>query len=264
MKAQDYLKDPKEYRFDFHTHTLFSDGDFTPEEMVLRAIELGLDAIGISDHSFTEFDQRYCIKEGSLNDYVSAVNALKKAYAGIIDIFCAHEMDYYSEEPEADLDYRIGSVHYLAIEKNGETIYVGVDESAEEFKRIISEYFDGDVYAFAGEYFKTVSDVIRKTSADLIGHFDLFAKFNQGNRFFDPKDPRYINAWKAAVDKLIPFNKPFEINTSQVARGKSREPYPASDIREYIRSRGGRFVLSSDAHETGIITARFQDFKEEI
>ena len=38
-------------RSNYHTHTVFSDGANTPEEMVLAAIDLGLESIGFSDHS---------------------------------------------------------------------------------------------------------------------------------------------------------------------------------------------------------------------
>ena len=36
---------------DFHMHTAFCDGKNTPEEMVLRGIEMGLSVIGFSVHS---------------------------------------------------------------------------------------------------------------------------------------------------------------------------------------------------------------------
>ncbi|RJP68480.1 MAG: PHP domain-containing protein [Candidatus Abyssobacteria bacterium SURF_17] len=35
---------------DLHVHTIYSDGSFTPEEVILRAKELGFAAIGIADH----------------------------------------------------------------------------------------------------------------------------------------------------------------------------------------------------------------------
>ena len=36
---------------DLHTHTKYSDGATSPEEMVLAAIDMGLEEIGISDQS---------------------------------------------------------------------------------------------------------------------------------------------------------------------------------------------------------------------
>ena len=41
---------------DLHTHTVFSDGANTMEEMVRAAVERNFVSIGISDHSYTAFD----------------------------------------------------------------------------------------------------------------------------------------------------------------------------------------------------------------
>ena len=48
---------------DLHVHTTFSDGENTPEEMVLSAISLGLDTIGFSDHAYMERNIRYCMTD---------------------------------------------------------------------------------------------------------------------------------------------------------------------------------------------------------
>ena len=39
---------------DLHVHTLYSDGTFTPEEVVNEAIRLGLEAVAITDHDCIE------------------------------------------------------------------------------------------------------------------------------------------------------------------------------------------------------------------
>ena len=66
---------------DLHTHTVFSDGICTMEEMVRAAAEKGLISIGISDHSYTDFDLRYCIREEQLPAYHAQLQRLKAAYA---------------------------------------------------------------------------------------------------------------------------------------------------------------------------------------
>lgn len=43
-----------EPRIDLHTHTTYSDGTFTPTELVELAVERGLTALGVSDHDSTE------------------------------------------------------------------------------------------------------------------------------------------------------------------------------------------------------------------
>ena len=42
---------------DLHTHSTYSDGKASPEEVILSAIGKGLSEIGLSDHSYTFFDE---------------------------------------------------------------------------------------------------------------------------------------------------------------------------------------------------------------
>lgn len=45
---------PRPPKIDLHTHTVYSDGTFTPAESVQLALERGLTALSISDHDSTE------------------------------------------------------------------------------------------------------------------------------------------------------------------------------------------------------------------
>ena len=238
---------------DYHVHTTFSDGRSTPEEMVLAALDRGMEAIGFSDHSYTWFDESYCIPKERLEEYRQTVAGLKAKYAGKIRIYCGIEQDFYSEEPAGCYDYRIGSVHYLKL--GGE--YIPVDETPEILLDAAKKYFAGDLYALAECYYETVARVVEKTNADVIGHFDLIAKFNEGNRLFDEGSPRYTAAWQQAVGALISTGKPFEINTGAISRGYRSIPYPAPEIQAEIRRLGGRFVFSSDSHSAGTLCYGF-------
>ena len=229
---------------DFHIHTTFSDGKCTPEELVLLAIEKGMKYIGFSDHSYTPFDDDYCMTPENEGEYQKEIARLKEKYAEKIKIFCGIEQDYYSEAAREGYDYIIGSVHYV---KAGEE-YLSVDRSAKDLREAIEKHFGGDPIAFAEEYFRTVGNVLSVTGADIVGHFDLLTKFNERDPLFDESDPRYVKAWQSAVDSLIPFGKCFEINTGVIARGYKSAPYPAAPIIEYIKKKGGRFILSSDSH----------------
>ncbi|MDY6865381.1 MAG: histidinol phosphate phosphatase domain-containing protein [Halobacteriota archaeon] len=43
--------------FDFHTHTIFSDGELVPSELVRRALVIGYNGIGLTDHvDFSNLD----------------------------------------------------------------------------------------------------------------------------------------------------------------------------------------------------------------
>ena len=242
---------------DFHVHTTFSDGKHTPEQMILSAIEKDMTAIGFSDHSYTAFDESYCIAKEKQTQYYNEVRSLRETYKGRIAVFCGIEQDFYSEAPTLPYDYSIGSVHYL---KLGEE-FVAVDETADILIQAAKKYFDGDMYALAEEYFKTVAKVIEKTNADIIGHFDLITKFNEGFALFDETNPRYKKAAEDALNRLLQSGRPFEINTGAMSRGYRTSPYPVKEWIDIILTNGGKLILSSDSHAKETLCYRFEMLK---
>lgn len=237
---------------DLHVHSNFSDGASSPEEIVLSAIAKGVTELGFSDHSYTSYDESCCIPKDRVGQYRETVLALREKYRDRITIRLGIEQDYYSDFLAEGFDYIIGSVHAIKVESQ----YLNVDESAEVQRRAVEEFFGGNFYAFAEAYFETVADVVEKTHADIIGHFDLVAKFS----LFDERNPRYVAAWKRAVDRLIPYGKPFEINTGAISRGYRTIPYPNPDMVAYIREKGGSLLLSSDSHHADTLCCQFDKF----
>ena len=244
---------------DLHVHTIFSDGRNSPEEMVREAIARGMETIGFSDHAYTAFDESWCMKKGDIPAYRACIGELKKRCRDRINVLCGIEQDFYSEEPTECYDYVIGSVHYI---RAGED-YIPVDESPEILLSAAEKHFGGDLYALIEEYYRTVARVVRKTGADIIGHFDLITKFNEGGALFDETEPRYIAASRAAADVLLKTGKPFEINTGAISRGYRTAPYPSAALRDYIRHKGGSFILSSDSHAKESLCFQFAALESE-
>ena len=244
---------------DLHMHTRYSDGKDSPEDMILAAMERGLHCVGISDHSHTEGDECGMTPEGTLA-FRAEMDLLKQKYAGKIRVLCGLERDYYSDDHLA-YDYVIGSVHFLRMEDGGR---VHVDWTAEKQREGIGKYFGGDWYAFAEAYYVLVSRVAEVTKCDIIGHFDLLTKFMEKDSWFDVRHPRYEAAWKRAADILLKTEKPFEINTGALSRGYRTDAYPAREIRQYLRERGARLILSSDAHRKENVGFAFERFRDEI
>lgn len=236
---------------DLHVHTTYCDGVNTPEEMVLSAIEKGMECLGFSAHSYTFFDESYCMTK--TYEYKREINRLKEKYKDKIKILCGTEQDFYSKEPTDDYDYVIGSVHYLKVNDK----YIPIDESEEILKDAVKKYFDGDFYKMADEYYNTVANI---KNADIIGHFDLITKFNEQNRIFNEKDERYVKSYKKALDILLKQDVLFEINTGAISRGYRTTPYPNPDILEYIRKNGGKTILSSDAHDKDGLMFGFEKY----
>ena len=244
-------------RFDLHLHTRFSDGKNTPEEMVQAALAHGLNTIGFSDHSYTSHDTSYCLPKERIGDYLAEISRLKEKYAGKIRILCGIEQDLYGDFPTDCFDYCIGSVHY--VEKDG--LRMDVDHSPARFAAYVAQQFGGDHIAFAEAYFENVGKAAEKIRPDIVGHFDLVSKFNEGEKLFDESNPRYIAAWKKAADRALVHCRVFECNTGAIARGYRTSPYPSAPIREYLRSRGARLILSSDAHKAGNIAFQFDKWQ---
>ena len=70
-----------------------------------------------------------------------------------------------------------------------------------------------------------------------------------------------MKAWQQAADELLKTGKPFEVNTGAISRGYRTTPYPAKEIRDYIREHGGKLIMSSDAHAKENIAFRFDEWE---
>jgi len=233
----------------FHTHSTFCDGVSTPRETVLRALELGFDALGFTGHSFTDFDP--CgMDEASAAAYRAEIARLRTEYAGRLEIYCGVEQDWFSGRAAPEYDYAIGSVHYVL--RRGE--HLCVDWSIERTRENI-EKFGGDPYAYAEEYFAMVGSVAERTGAQIVGHFDLLRKFDGGEALFDEDEPRYRRAVLRALERLCAGGKRpvFEINTGAVARGLRSEPYPSPWILRRLRERRCPVMITSDCHDRALL-----------
>ena len=229
---------------DLHVHTMFSDGNDRPETLIEAALKLGYTAIGFADHSPTSFDMSWCMPHAVLSSYRLLCSELKEKYRDRIEVLCGIEQDYYADDPAKGYDFVIGSVHYVLAD--GE--YCPVDDGSEYLKRAADAHFGGDVYALCEAYFATVADVVSKTGATIIGHFDLVAKYNERDPLFDESHPRYVAAWQKAADALLATGVPFERNFGAVTRGIRSVPYPAPAIEKYLLARGASLLDASDAH----------------
>ena len=239
---------------DLHVHTNYCDGKNSPEEMVLSAIEKNLECIGFSAHSYTFFDESYCLKKELYSNYISEINTLKEKYKDKIRILCGIEQDFYSTEPYSQFDYVIGSVHYVKTDAG----YFEIDTDKEQFINIVKDHYDSDYYKLADVYFKSVAEMAEKNRPDIIGHLDLITKFNKDFQLFDETNPLYLKAKLDAVDKILPLNIPFEINVGAISRGYKDTPYPDIDTISYIIKNGGKIIFSGDSHNKDTLCFEFE------
>ncbi len=235
---------------DLHTHTVFSDGKNTAEEMVRSAVSRGLLSFGISDHSFTQFDKSYCMQEERIGEYIAEINRLKEKYAGQIQLYLGIELDAGAELFEREkYDYIIADSHYVKTSDG----FFGIDESKELFSDIAKKYFGGDTVRLAVEYFDGYVKGIEKHRPDILGHIDLVQKFS----LVDARDARYRNAALSALVASLEISKIVELNTGALSRGY-RAIYPSRELLGEIKAHGGKIILSSDSHSAQNIAFAFE------
>ena len=110
-----------------HTHTVYCDGKYSAEDMILAAVNSNFQSIGISTHGPTPFFSDWNIKVDMVEKYIEEISYLKEKYKNTIDVFLGMELDYIpgigfddlSRTLIERLDYYIGSVHYLGYFNNG-------------------------------------------------------------------------------------------------------------------------------------------------
>lgn len=233
---------------DFHTHSTYSDGDHSLEEMVQAALAKGFSAYGFSDHAYMEGPPRdWPMKKEDEPRYLAEIAELKEKYRGRIDLLCGIEQDLFSPGSVAPYDYVIGSVH--AVERGG--IFCEVDDSLENVKKNLQLF--ADPYEYAEEYFRLVASMPQKFHFDIVGHLDLLTKWQEKEPIWDENHPRYRAAAEEALKALIPTEALFEVNVGAISRGARTTPYPNPALLRSIYERGGEVIVNGDCHNAAWI-----------
>lgn len=227
-------------RVDYHTHTkLCKHADGGPEEYIQRALSIGLDEVGCSDHSPMpdNFDAPHRMSQQEFVDsYKPDVLALRERYKGRIVVKFAVEGDFFPGTEEwvgnfnaaGDFDYVIGSVHYLG--------KWGIDNPTN-----IHEYEERDVNEVYEQYFQHVRRSAQARLFDIVGHCDLVKKF--GHRPTKNMEGLLREVFRTVKESDIAV----EINTSGL-RKPVKEIYPSIQILSILRECGIPLALGSDAH----------------
>lgn len=245
----------KGYRQSLHTHTNYCDGRNRPEEMILRALELGFDTIGFSSHSPMYFAPTRGMSEEGMNQYKTEIYELREKYRDRIRVLCGLEFEMFSKCRMDGFDYVIGSSHYLKI--NDEI--VGFDRDAEEVACVIQKYFHGDGMQYAKAYYEALSHLPEYGDFDIVGHFDLITKHSEQHKFFDTDSKEYRDAALECLHQLAGKLRVFEVNTGAIARGYRTEPYPAPFLLKELRALNCSVVLTSDCHDMRYLDCGYKE-----
>jgi DNA polymerase (family 10) len=110
------LIEKENLRGTFHCHTVASDGHSTLEEMAAAAQELGLEYLGIAEHSKSSI-QAHGLDEAKLRAQMAAIRKLNKKFDGF-RLFAGVECDIlrdgkldFPDELLSELDFVVASIH---------------------------------------------------------------------------------------------------------------------------------------------------------
>jgi len=112
---------------DYHTHTVFSHGKGSVEDNVKAAIEAGLSAVGITDHSIAH--PFYGVKKRKVAEYIEEIERIKRKYENEIEVKSGLELNLIGldgsvDKPEGyDFDILIAGYHKGALCKDLRTMW---------------------------------------------------------------------------------------------------------------------------------------------
>ena len=246
-----------QYLSSLHTHTRFCDGRDDVETMCRMAHEKGLTAIGFSAHApvaaKTGLQTDWHLPDEQLQPYINEVQAARRRWEGKLTVLLGFELDYIKGlrsalDPDIralELDYIIGSVHYVT-PPEGEPFTV--DGPPETVEQGIQSGFRGDGEAFMQAYWDAVAEMIALGGFDILGHADIIRKHNGKNRWFSMESAAYHQRLAEIAEALGRAGLAAEVNTGGLTRKYINDTYPAPPFLRLLRERKVPLLITADAH----------------
>lgn len=235
---------------DYHMHThLCHHAEGEPSDLARRAVELGMEEIGVSEHNpmpRDDFDN-WRMHLGRMDDYLASLEEARRRYPGL-RILAALEVDYLPGQEgwirtlaaRHPWDYFIGSVHYV---DGGWDI----DNPTK-----LDQWRKRDAFDVWKAYFDRLTDAAASGLFQIIGHPDLPKKF----RFVPTRDCTPL--FERFLDTAAGHGVAIEINTAGL-RKDCREMYPSPAFLRLASARGVPLTFGSDAHRPEEVGADFAE-----
>ncbi len=237
----------KNIRIDLHNHTTrCNHAEGTVDEYIQRAIELGIDIYGFTEHAPMDFDEKYRLAFSEVDDYFNDILNAKERYKDDIEILLGYEVDYLpghmdSRVLNADVDYLIGSVHFL-------------DKWSFDNPEFIGGWKKRDIDEIWKAYFEATEAMVKMGAFDIVGHLDLIKVF----KYLPNQDVRVL-----AKDVLKAIKKSgmvLELNAAGL-RKPIGEIYPSKALLEEAYALDIPITFSSDAHSVEQVGFAYEQTK---
>lgn len=249
----------------YHSHTHYCDGKGSVTDFLGEACNRGMLSYGFSSHAPTPFAWPWTMKMEDLEDYLFEVESGKARYLGIIEVYTGLEVDFIPDVvsvksawiTEADLDYTIGSVHF--VDKFEDGVHWEIDGTHKIFLDGLEKIFRNDIKAAVKRYFSITRQMIMEAPPTIVGHLDKIKMQNLGGKFFNEDDPWYRNEVLQTLELMRYKGLLLEINTRGLYKKKCVTSYPSTWTFKHIRDMGIPVVINSDSHVPEEMTSFFSE-----
>ena len=166
---------------DYHTHTFYSHGKGTPEEIVLAAISMGLETVAISEHGPGHVF--YGVRDEKLRALREEVDRLARRYAYKIQVLMGIECNLTGfgkcdlPEDAADMfDVRLLAFHkgapaadFFGVRRNMESLHLWPSEPERTALALLEagERYKIDIFAHPGLYVKSHIPTLARGAKEL-------------------------------------------------------------------------------------------------
>ncbi|PRZ00030.1 histidinol-phosphatase (PHP family) [Marinilabilia salmonicolor] len=250
----------------YHGHSFYCDGQGVPEDYVLKAIELGMNTIGVSSHAPVPFTTDWNMLSEKLPVYIKDLADLKVKYKNQINLLSAMEVDYipsvagphHPRIPNASLDYTVGSVHFVdAFEDDAP---FSIDDATPKFVKGMDEIFGGDIRKIIKRYFDLQKEMLEKDPPKILGHPDKIRMHNRNRFFFDETADWYLEEVRSTLKLAAEKEVIVEINTKYFEAAEYT--FPSSTHFKWMAQNKIPVTLNSDAHKPENLLSGFMEVAE--
>lgn len=234
-------------RIDLHNHTtLCNHAEGSMSEYINKAKQLKIDKFGFSCHAPMNFDSSYRMSFDNMNFYLDNIHLLSENEKNI-DILSAFEVDFIlgredlldSRVIESNVDYLIGSVHFLGDWGFDNIEFIGKwqEKNSEEVWNL---------------YLDSIQAMVKTRFFNIIGHFDLL-------KIFGHLMPISLeNKLNKTLEMVKEYDLTIEINQAGL-RKKIGELYPSENILQKIKMLNIDITFGSDAHSVEQVGYGYED-----
>ncbi len=241
--------------FNFHQHSLFSDGKAEPEKYIEQALKLGFKAMGFSEHSPLPFETPFSLKQERIMEYVAEIDRLKEKYTGQLSIYRSLELDFIPElsedfelwKKECRVDYAIGGLH-LVKPGQGDELWFTDGPDRNIYDQGVTDFFDGDIRKAVKTYYHQLNRMVETQTFDVVAHVDKIKMHNQ-NRFFTEDEKWYRDLVSETLTLIKEKNLIVEINTRGLYKKRSDKLFPDDETLRQVVDMKMPVIISSDAHK---------------